>query len=208
VAEAHGQIVNPLPASSQTERFLRLVLANQWNAAILERFPQTGLADWWLTAGCIAQSVWNGLYGRAPDHGILDYDIFYFDPDTSWAAEDMVIKTTASLFSDLPVTIQIRNQARVPLWYQEKFGVQFPPVKAASDGIDRFPCGTVAVGVKRDDGGYRIHAPFGLRSLLNGLLIPNPVLQIPAVYADKTRRWVKTWPELSAEPWPPFEPGN
>jgi hypothetical protein len=200
--------VKPPPLSPQTDRFLRLVLANRWNAAILGRFPQAGLTDWWLTAGCIAQSVWNGLYGRDPGRGILDYDIFYFDPDTSWLAEDAVIRNTASLFSDLPVTIQIRNQARVPLWYEGKFGVQFPPVKAACDGIDRFPCGTVAVGAKRDDGGYKIHAPFGLHSLLNGLLIPNPVLQIPKVYADKTRRWVETWPELSAEPWPCPAPGN
>jgi hypothetical protein len=183
-------------------RFLRLVLANRWNAAILERFPQSGLQDWWLTAGCISQSVWNGLYGRAPTDGILDYDIFYFDPDTGWAAEDAVIAKTASLFADLPVTVQICNQARVPLWYREKFGVPFPPVQAASDGIDRFPCATVAVGVRRDGDQFAIHAPFGLAPLLSGALVPNTVLNVPEVYARKTRRWMEVWPQLSVEPWP------
>lgn len=188
--------------AEETSRFLSLVLANRWNAAVLERFWRLGLVDWWLTAGCIAQSVWNGLYGRQPDHGILDYDIFYFDPDTSWEAEDDVIVKTAAALDDIPVNIQVRNQARVPLWYQAKFGVPFPPVRAASDGIDRFPCRTVAVGVRRDGDAFRIHAPFGLDALLRGVLIPNTALPIPEVYAAKTGRWLKVWPELVADSWP------
>jgi uncharacterized protein len=183
-------------------RFLALVLANRWNATLLERLPKLGLVDWWLTAGCLAQSVWNGLYDRMPDHGILDYDVFYFDPDTSWEAENAVISRTAIAFSDLPISIQIRNQARVPLWYEKKFGVPFPPVHAARDGIDRFPCGTTSIGIRRVGEEYRIHAPFGLGPLLGGTLIPNTVLQIPDVYAVKTGRWREVWPDLVVEPWP------
>ncbi len=186
-------------STSQIHRVLSLVLKNRWNGILLGRARSLGLSDWWLTAGCIAQSVWNGLYGREPDHGILDYDIFYFDRDTSWAAEDRVI---ASAFADLPITVQIRNEARVPLWYEEKFGVPFPPVARASDGIDRFPCGTVAVGIRRSEDRFTIHAPFGLDLLLQGKLIPNPALQIPALYANKTARWMEVWPELAATPWP------
>jgi uncharacterized protein len=186
----------------QIDRFLSLVLENRWNALLLDRAPSLGLEDWWLTAGCIAQSVWNSLYGRPPGHGILDYDIFYFDPDTSWAAEDRVIAKAAALFAGLPVTVQIRNQARVPLWYEGKFGVPFPPVAKASDGIDRFPCGTVAIGVRRNASGFAIHSPFGLDPLLRGELIPNTSLQIPEIYAAKTARWMQVWPELTAVPWP------
>jgi len=189
-------------AQTEAARFLSLVLANRWNAILLERLSLLGMTDWWLTAGCLAQSVWNGLYGRSPDHGILDYDVFYLDSDTSWAAEDAMIKKAAALFADLPITIQIRNQARVPLWYEAKFGVPFPLVTAASDGIDRFPCGTVAVGVRREGDDFAIYAPFGLAPLLRGELIPNIVLPIPTVYAAKTRRWLDVWPDLVAIPWP------
>ncbi|WP_205800190.1 nucleotidyltransferase family protein [Microvirga terricola] len=191
-----------MASHNERDRFLALVLANRWNAIVLERTAQLGVTDWWLTAGCIAQSVWNGLYGRQPDHGILDYDIFYFDPDTSWAAEDKVIRAAAKIFADLPISVQIRNQARVPLWYEEKFGTPFPPVEAASDGIGQFPCATVAVGVRRDGDSLRIHAPFGLALLLGGELIPNPALPIPDVYGAKTGRWRKVWPELVVAPWP------
>ena len=50
------------------------------------------LPDAWIVSGCLVQSAWNVLTGRAVDYGISDYDIFYFDPDTSWQAEDAVIR--------------------------------------------------------------------------------------------------------------------
>ena len=188
--------------TDQVNRVLSLVLQNRWNRVLLDRIPSLELNDWWLTAGCIAQSVWNGLYGRSPDYGILDYDIFYFDPDTSWDAEDREILKATATFADLPVKIQIRNQARVPLWYERKFGIAFPPVAKASDGIDRFLCRTVAVGIKRDENDFSIHAPFGLDLLLEGKLVPNTFLPLPRVYADKAARWLDVWPELAMVPWP------
>lgn len=184
------------------DEFIALVRANPWNAALLDRMPDLGLGDWWLTAGCIAQSVWNAVAGRPADRGILDYDVFYFDTDTSWDAEDRVIQRVAAVCADLPIAIQVRNQARVPLWYEAKFGLPFPPVTRASDGIDRFPCATVAIGVRRDEHGFQLHAPFGTDLLLRGQLVPNPVLAIPSVYAEKTRRWQAEWPHLNVTPWP------
>jgi uncharacterized protein len=47
--------------------------------------------DGWLVAGCLFQTVWNLQAGRAPEAGIKDYDIFYFDAgDVSVAAEAAV----------------------------------------------------------------------------------------------------------------------
>lgn len=177
-------------------------LANPWNAAILDRARHLGLADWWLTSGCIAQTVWNRLAGREPDRDILDYDLIYFDPDTDWAAEDAVIRRTADLFADLPVAVEIRNQARVPLWYPGRFGIPYPPVTAAADGIGRFPCRSTAVGIRYDGCSFGIHAPFGLDNVLSGTLAPNAALWIPEVYAAKVARWRELWPHLTVLPWP------
>ena len=69
--------------------------------------------------------------GRDDLHGIRDYDVFYFDADTSWSAENEVIERAAHLFADLNVSIEVRNQARVHLWYEEKFGLPYPPLKSA-----------------------------------------------------------------------------
>ena len=47
--------------------------------------------------GAVYQPVWNALTGRAPDYGIKDYDLCYFDPDPSWEAEDLQIKRARRL---------------------------------------------------------------------------------------------------------------
>jgi uncharacterized protein len=65
----------------QRNRLLDAVPASRWNATIPDRFGVLGLNGWWLTAGCVAQSVWNVKYGMPPEHGIVDYDLFYFEPD-------------------------------------------------------------------------------------------------------------------------------
>jgi hypothetical protein len=77
--------------------FLEAAFANPVNCAILERLESVGCADAWLVSGALFQSVWNRLSGRPPRHGIRDYDIFYFDSDPSWEAEDAVIRRAASV---------------------------------------------------------------------------------------------------------------
>src|SRR5450432_2966793 len=106
---------------SETD-FLDLVLRNPANRAILERLPALDLPDAWLVSGALFQTVWNVLAGHPPARGIKDYDVFYFDPDTSWDAEDMAIHRVQTAFSDLGVEVELRNEARAHLWYQKKFG--------------------------------------------------------------------------------------
>src|SRR5947208_1553675 len=69
------------------ERFLALALKNPVNVAIIDELARLALPDAWLVAGCLTQTVWNVLTGRPLHHGISDYDLFYFDADTSWEAE-------------------------------------------------------------------------------------------------------------------------
>jgi Nucleotidyltransferase len=74
------------------DEFLAAALRNPVNRAIADELYRLALPDAWLVSGCLVQSVWNVLTARAVDHGIADYDIFYFDPDTSWTVEDAVIR--------------------------------------------------------------------------------------------------------------------
>src|SRR5262245_14080412 len=83
-----------------------------------------GLPDHLLVAGAIYNLVWNRLTGRPDLTGINDIDVFYFDAgDLSYEAEDVVIRRLAGRFARLPLPVQVRNQARVHLWFPQKFGV-------------------------------------------------------------------------------------
>jgi hypothetical protein len=72
------------------------------------------LQDGWLVAGCLFQTVWNIRSNRAPEAGIKDYDIFYFDAsDLTEEAEARVQQRVEAALGKLGVPIEVKNQARV-----------------------------------------------------------------------------------------------
>ena len=183
-------------------RVVEFCLVNRINAAILERFSQLGIRDWWLTSGCVVQTVWNMRCGRPATEGINDYDVVYFSEDASAEAEDQVIRDAAILFDDLAAVIQVRNQARVHEWYPAKFGIAYSPLTTASEGILRFPSTTTAIGLKRTgDEFLDVYAPFGLANVWDMIVKPNRVLPLADVYGAKAERWQRQWPRLIVRPW-------
>jgi hypothetical protein len=169
-------------------------LENPANAEILRRLPALDLPQAYLVAGCLYQAVWNRQADRPVDAGIKDYDIFYFDPDTSWAAEDRVIRRAAALFADLGVVVELKNQARVHLWYGARFGAGYPPLASTEDGIGRYLVACTCVGIRASDGA--LHAPYGLDALWDGVLRMNPVNPRPALFQAKAESYRARWPWL------------
>lgn len=169
----------------------------------LDRARGLGLPNWYLAAGAVVQTIWNAVTGRPPGYGIDDYDLLYHEAtDLSWDAEDAVIRRGDALFADLGLKVQIRNEARVHLWYEEKFGVPCPPFPDTEAAIAAFPATTCAVGVRAEpDGTWRIYAPYGLADTYALCLRPNPRLAPQHVYEAKARRWKALWPELTVMPW-------
>jgi hypothetical protein len=188
--------------NADEERFLGIVLADPIVSAVLERAPRLEVPDWWLTAGVLFQGVWNVLTGRPAGTGVRDADLFYFDTDTSWDAEDAVIRAGHELFAGLPVPVEIRNEARVHLWYAEHFGAPpAAPFTSSRDAIDSFAAVCCAVGVTVDDDGPRVYAPFGFDDLFGMVVRPNRRLAPRHVYEAKAARWNRHWPELTVLPW-------
>jgi uncharacterized protein len=192
-----------LPVDEQLRSFEAMIACNPLVDSVLDRAAALALPAWYLTAGCLFQTVWNALHGLAPTHGIRDYDLFYCDDsDTSWEAEDRVIRHCAEAFGDLGAPVEVRNQARVHLWYPDRFGVAVDPLRTCEDGIDTFAMTTCCVATRRVDGRLRTYAPHGFADLYNLVLRPNPVRASQAVYEKKARRWLSLWPDLQLLPWP------
>ena len=141
---------------------------------VAEELLRLALPDAWLVSGCLVQTVWNVLTNRAVDYGISDYDVFYFDPDTSWDAEDAVIRTLAARLARLRAKVEARNQARVHLWYPEKHGLPYPPLHGSTEGIDRFLTRNTRIGIRRTLAGYDVYAPDGFDDAANLIVRPNP----------------------------------
>jgi hypothetical protein len=106
-----------LPLDAQLGALQATLSRNTALLQILERTATLDLPRWYLTAGCLFQTVWNVVTDRPPTHGIKDYDVFCFDDtDLSWEAEDAAIQAGRAAFADLPADVEIRNEARVHLW--------------------------------------------------------------------------------------------
>jgi uncharacterized protein len=178
--------------------FRKLALRNPVNDALLDELMRLELPDAWIVSGCLTQTIWNIQTGRAIGYGIDDYDVFYFDPDLSWEAEDLVIGRLRETSARLGVRIEVRNQARVHLWYQQKHGTFYPALDRATDGIDRFLIRCSQVGIQRGRDGDRIYAREGFDDIADMVVRPNLTPNFSAqAYQVKTARWVSLWPKLT-----------
>ena len=185
------------------EDLLRRVLAHSpIVATIVDRWPQIGLPDCWLVAGCLAQTVWNDAFGLPATHGISDIDIVYFDGgDLSEEAEADHAARGRALFADLGLWVDVKNEARVHLWYAAKFGNALAPYVSTEDAITTFPTTATAVGVQPRAGGLHVFAPYGLSDLLGLIVRPNKKQITQAIYDTKVKKWRARWPDLRVVAW-------
>lgn len=169
---------------------------------VLRTTRDLDLPDWLIFSGAVYQRVLNHLTGRDADYGIKDYDLGYFDAsDTSYEAEDAVIRRAAAAFEPpFDALVEVRNQARVHVWFEGKFGEPYAPLASSAEALERFVSATFAVGVRLEhDDAMRIFAPFGLDDLFAPRMRPNPF--------RKTNNFARTaaglkarWPELIVSP--------
>jgi hypothetical protein len=168
---------------------------------VLEIARDLNLPDWLMVSGAIYQPVLNHLTGRPLDFGIKDYDLAYFDAtDLSYAAEDIVIRRAAAAFPPpLRKMIEVRNQARVHLWFKDHYGEAYAPLSCSAEALSRFTAPLFAVGVRlAPDGRLHVEAPFGLEDLFGLRLRPNPVRRTNG-FASTAARAVARWPEIKVE---------
>jgi hypothetical protein len=192
-----------LPDNVQRAAFLEIIWSDPLVRAALDRAREMQLPDWWLVSGILYNSVWNHLTGRPSGFGIKDIDLFYFDDaDFSYEAEDAVIKRGEAAFADLAVPVEIRNQARVHLWFEQRFGAAYPKLTSGKEGVSYFASKTHAVAVTLEPNcAMLLHAPFGLNDIFSFRITPNHALDNRVTHNAKAERQMKLWRELTFEPW-------
>ncbi|RPF36133.1 hypothetical protein EDD92_6164 [Streptomyces sp. TLI_185] len=123
-------MIGRLPLDDQLDSLRAVLSRNSVLTEVLERTATMALPGWCLTA----------------DAG-----------DLSGEAEDAVIKAGREIFADLPAEVEVRNEARVHLWYEDRFGVPCPPYDSTEAAIDSFAATTCCLGVRPAAGGGSTH---------------------------------------------------
>lgn len=177
------------------DQFIDIVRRDPITARLLDVLPALALPGAMLTAGCLFQNLWNAKWGLPAGHGVKDYDLFYHDDtDLSWEAEDAVIAQIKNLLGDLATRVDIKNQARVHLWYEERFHRPCPPLMSSEDGVNRFLILCTRVGIRLADGS--LYLPDGIDDAWNGILRINPLNAQPDRFTRKCAEYQERWPEL------------
>lgn len=192
-----------VPPEQQCATFLDIIRGDPLVHEALVRARDLDLRDWWIVSGVLYNTVWNSLTGRPSGYGIKDVDLFYFDDaDLTWEAEDAVIRRGEVIFADLAKPVEIRNQARVHLWFEDRFGQKREPLSSCQESIAHFATRAHAVGVRlRSLDDLELHAPYGLEDIFAFRIAPNYILDNRATHETKAARAKAAWPELTVIPW-------
>ncbi len=190
------------PLDRQIECLHTMLKTNAVLYKILQQSRTLPLKEYYIGAGCIAQTVWNCQQGNDPAYGINDIDFVYFDYDTSFAAENTIIETVKQQFCSYPAAIDVKNQARIHLWYKQHFGYAIAPYPSLEAAINTWPTTASAVAVRlSSEDKLAVYAPFGLNDLFSGIVRANKIQITEEIYRNKTERWKKCWPHLTVMPW-------
>jgi len=189
-------------AKNQDARLEEIVRTGPTLMRVLTIARELDLPDWLIFSGAVYQRVLNQLTGRDLDYGIKDYDLGYHDAsDISYEAEDVVIRRVAAAFEPpLREMVEVRNQARVHVWFEGHFGEPYAPLSSSAEALERFVSPIFALGARLEaDDRLTIVAPFGLEDLFAMRVRPNPTRKTGG-FARTAANLKARWPELSVEP--------
>ena len=189
------------PLSTQLNLFKSIIKKNTKLMALLQILDDLGIADCYIAAGCVNQTVFNYLHGYEIDYGIGDYDVVYYDPDTSYEAEDKIIKRIKSKTNNLGLDLDIKNEARVYLWYGRKYDHDIEQYTSVYDAINSWGTTITCIGVRMHNGKLDIYSPYGLNDLFSMTIRPIKVQCSKKYYDEKINKWKEKWPLLKVMPW-------
>jgi uncharacterized protein len=136
------------------------------------------------------------------EFGVKDVDLIYFDSqDLSLEAELGHERRLRDLFQHLPIKLDVKNEARVHLWYKDRFGYAIEPYSSSADAIATFPTTATSVGIRQIRSKFECCAPFGLDDLFSLVVRPNKGQITRAIYEAKVDRWRSIWLRLTFLPW-------
>lgn len=188
--------------STYEKKLIEIIHSSPMLVEVFELSRKTELTEYYIGAGCIAQTVWNYLLGNPLGYGIDDIDIIYFDTDLSYEKEDRIINRCREVYCKLPIKVDVKNQARVHLWYKDKFRIDLKPYLSLEEAIDSWPTTATSIGVRYEtNGDWKIYTPFGLEDLFQLNIRANKKLITEEIYMTKHKKWKRIWPELNVIPW-------
>lgn len=190
----------------QLEVFEKIISKNKKLMMILDILESYALENprfknWYVGAGGVNQTIFNYYHGYESDYGIKDYDIVYFDEDTSYEAEDVIIKDLEKRLKDINVVSDIKNEARVHIWYNPKYGTDREPYTSCEDAVSSWGSTVTCIGIRKENGKLVVYCPYGLNDLFSLTIRPVKRYFDKESYVARCKRWKAKWEKLNIVEW-------
>ena len=162
---------------------------------VLEQYSKENqdFKNYYLAAGCVNQTIFNYYHNYDLDYGIGDYDIVYYDEDTSYEKEDIIIKDLKERLKYLDLKFDIKNEKRVHIWYNEKYKTNRKEYESVEDAISKWGTTITCLGVRMENNKLIVCAPYGLNDLFNLILRPVKIDFTKEDYEKKATKWTSKW---------------
>lgn len=170
---------------------------------VLEEYAQKNpkFRNYYVGAGGVNQTVFNYYHGYDINYGIKDFDIVYYDSDESYEAEDIIIKDLESRLSHIDTSFDIKNQGRVYIWYNEKYGTNRDKYKSVEDAISSWGATVTCVGVRLENNELKVYCPYGLNDVFSMIIRPVKKEFEKESYVKRANKWKEKWEKLKIVKW-------
>jgi hypothetical protein len=189
------------PLDEQIKILETILLQSDILKEVLIKLEDTSLENYYIGAGAINQTIFNYYHDYPINYGIKDFDIVYFNSDTSYEAEDKIIKEVKEKLKDIKIEYDIKNEARVHIWYNKKYNTNIKPYVSVEDAISRWGATVTCVGVRIEKNKLKVFAPYGLNDIFNMIIRPVKIDFTKEQYEERAKKWQKKWPLLTIFPW-------
>lgn len=191
------------PIKAQANYILSILDESNLFKKVYDAIRQYSKADLYLGAGLVYQTVWNHMSEFPLEYGIDDIDIIYFDDQNLTENQEDDIRSDLQVMLGSKLKIDVKNQARVHLWYKDKFGYEIKPYLSVFDAVNSWPitAGSVIVCPDPDTGQPDIYTPYGLTDMLSMTVRANKSQITREIYAQKSQKWARKWPDLRVIDW-------
>lgn len=179
----------------------KIIKRNALLYKLLSIAPILGLKQYYIGAGCIAQTVWNYQSGNDLMYGISDIDFVYFDADDLSSEKEERIAEQIVKLIDNKIKVDVKNGARVHIWYKSHFGYDIDAYTSIEHAINTWPTTATSVGIRLENDVLNVYAPFGLNDLFGKIIRANKAQITEEIYKSKTDKWLSKWSDLKIIPW-------
>lgn len=161
----------------------------------IDNFP------FFIAGSTIFKIIFNKRFHMPEIYGIEDIDIIYFDKkETSYEREDEIIKTVkGNVTNDIANILDIKNQARIHLWFKQKYGKEIEPYHDIEDVFGRMSTSLQksALEISKNDTILRIYDDHFISDVKSMVIRRNNKSQYnESGFLEKAKKWMDLYPDL------------